>query len=173
MVYYSDLIGKPIIDKNNKKISVVRDFSFIDKSRYAVVSGIILVINKSRKIIPWKYISEIGDKPEDPFPLGIYLNEELEKIKKRLEKERHRSPGFPGRGRDSSAARPDPDVGAGRRPAGGSFSGNERKEGRFRRRWPRRPRWCCARAHRIKVRLGSQCRRQVRRRLEGYCQAGG
>jgi len=81
MVYYSDLLGKPIIDNKNKKIGVIKDFSFIDKSRYGIISGIVINIRGSKKIIPWKYVSEIGDKPEDPFPLGIYLNVEFGSIK--------------------------------------------------------------------------------------------
>ena len=81
MVYYSELIGKPIIDKKNKKIGVIKDFSFIDKSRYATISGIVFNIKGSKKTIPLKYVSEIGDKPDDPFPLGVYLNEELDKLK--------------------------------------------------------------------------------------------
>lgn len=81
MVYYSVLLGKPIIDRKNKKIGVIKDFSFIDKSRYAIISGIVINIKNSKRIIPWKYVSEIGDKPEDPFPLGIYLNVEFDELK--------------------------------------------------------------------------------------------
>lgn len=81
MVYYSQLISEPVIDKNNKKIGVVKDLCFTDKSRYAIISGIVLEINKSRKIIPWKYIFEIREKSQKSFPIGIYLNEELGKIK--------------------------------------------------------------------------------------------
>ena len=81
MVYYSQLIGKPIIDSSQKKVGIVRDFCFADGVRYASVTGIVCLINGIPKRIKWDYVSELGDKPEDPFPLGIYLNREIGKIK--------------------------------------------------------------------------------------------
>ncbi len=81
MLYYSKLVGKPIIDKDNKRIGYVKDLGFIDRERYALISGIVVEINKIKEMIPWKYILEIGDKPGDSYPLEIYLNEEIKKIK--------------------------------------------------------------------------------------------
>lgn len=81
MVYYSELLGKPILDKSNKKIGKVRDFCFVDRARYAIVSGIVFDLNGLKKMIPWENILEIGDKPEDPFPIGIYLNKEINSLK--------------------------------------------------------------------------------------------
>jgi len=81
MVYYSQLVGRPIIDKNNKKIGFVNDLDFIDKRGYAVISGIIVEINKKNCIIPWKYIFEIREERNRKLQIGIYLNEEIKKIK--------------------------------------------------------------------------------------------
>jgi len=81
MVYYSELLGKPILDKGNKKIGKVKDFCFADRARYAIVIGIIFDLNGLKKMIPWENILEIGDKSEDPFPIGVYLNKELNSLK--------------------------------------------------------------------------------------------
>jgi len=85
MVYYSELIGKPVIDVEGKKISVVKDFCFFDKARYANISCVVCIVNvdgeKKEKIIPWKFVEAVGDKPTDYFPLGIYLNKRLDEIK--------------------------------------------------------------------------------------------
>jgi CBS domain-containing protein/sporulation protein YlmC with PRC-barrel domain len=81
MVYFSEIIGKLIVDKNLKKIGTVRDFCFQDGVRYAVITSIIIGLNGERKAIPWKYVGEIGDKSEDAFKFTIYLNKPKENIK--------------------------------------------------------------------------------------------
>jgi len=81
MVYFSQLIGKPIIDEDGKIISKVLDFSFIDGKRYATISGIICNIDGNKKTIKWKYVKELGDLPSDRYPFSIYLNKQKNKIK--------------------------------------------------------------------------------------------
>ncbi|VVB77957.1 MgtE intracellular N domain protein [uncultured archaeon] len=81
MLYYSKLIGKPVIDKTNRRIGYVKDLAFTDKDRYAIISGVVIEVNGIKEMIPWKYILEIGDKPKDPSPIEIYLNEEFKKVK--------------------------------------------------------------------------------------------
>ena len=73
MVYYSELLGKPIVDKKKERIGKVKDFCFSDSTRYAVVSGIIFEFKGERKMIQWKYISEIGTAKD----LGVSI-EDLE-----------------------------------------------------------------------------------------------
>lgn len=75
MVYYSQLIGKPVIAKDFKVIGRVKDLSFIDGFKYAKISAIICKTKKGIKKIPWKYVIELGDKINDTrFKVGIYLN---------------------------------------------------------------------------------------------------
>ncbi len=74
MVYYSELLNKPILGSDRKRIGSVKDMCFIDRSRYGIIAGIILDVEGSRMMIPWKFVAEIGDKADDPFPVGIYLN---------------------------------------------------------------------------------------------------
>jgi CBS domain-containing protein/sporulation protein YlmC with PRC-barrel domain len=81
MVYFSELIGKPIIDKEGKKISRVIDFSFIDGKRYATISGVICNIDGIIKIIKWNNVKEIGNFSEKKSRFLIYLNKEKKKIK--------------------------------------------------------------------------------------------
>ncbi|MFH1248825.1 MAG: CBS domain-containing protein [archaeon] len=76
MVYYSQLIGKPVIDKNFRVIGRVRDLAFIDGYKSAKISAIICQTKKGVKKIPWHHVVEIGDKINDTrFKVGVYLNE--------------------------------------------------------------------------------------------------
>jgi magnesium transporter len=81
MVYYSQLIGKWIIDSNQNKIGKVKDFCIIDGVRYATIQGIVLYVEGELKVINWRYVSEIGEKSEDTFPFSVYLNRAGKKIK--------------------------------------------------------------------------------------------
>jgi len=75
MVYYSQLIGKPVIAKDFKVIGRLKDLTFIDGYKYAKISAIICKTKKGIKKIPWKYVIELGDKINDTrFKVGIYLN---------------------------------------------------------------------------------------------------
>lgn len=87
MVYYSELIGKRIIDKNHKKVGHVKDLCFIDGSRYAKISGIIIKYKGDLKKISWKNVLEIGDDPNAPYPFSIYLNQEFKHVRLRHIKE--------------------------------------------------------------------------------------
>lgn len=81
MVYYSELIGRPVFDKEKKKIGKVSDFSFFDGSRYASISSVVLLVNKTKKIIAWNYVQEIKEKQNYATPASIYLNREIQKIR--------------------------------------------------------------------------------------------
>lgn len=75
MVYYSQLIGKPVIAKDFKVIGKLKDLTFIDGYKYAKISAIICSTNKGIKKIPWSCVIELGDKINDTrFKVGIYLN---------------------------------------------------------------------------------------------------
>jgi len=81
MVYYSQLLGKPILDKNKNTLGKVKDFCFVDRAKYAVISGITLDVNGIRKMILWENVKEIVDRSGDVLPIGIYLNKCMEDLK--------------------------------------------------------------------------------------------
>ena len=77
MVYYSQLIGKPVIAKDFKVIGRLKDLTFIDGYKYARISAIICKTKTGIRKIPWKYVIELGDKINDTrFKVGVYLNVE-------------------------------------------------------------------------------------------------
>lgn len=82
MVYYSQLIGKPVIAKDFKVIGRLKDLTFVDGYKYARISAILCSTNKGIKKIPWNYVVELGDKINDTrFKVGIYLNSLESEIK--------------------------------------------------------------------------------------------
>ena len=81
MVYYSQILGKPIIDDVGNKVGIVKDLCIKDGVRYASVCGVVGNFNGNSKMIKWESIAELGNKPNDKFSLGIYLNKEFSKIK--------------------------------------------------------------------------------------------
>ncbi len=75
MVFYSELIGKPVIAKDFKVIGNLKDLAFIDGYKYARISAIICAAENGMKKIPWRHVVELGDKINDTrFKVGVYLN---------------------------------------------------------------------------------------------------
>jgi CBS domain-containing protein len=75
MVYFSQLIGKPVVAKDFRVIGKLMDLTFIDGYKYAKISAIVCSTKKGIKKIPWRYVIELGDKINDTrFKVGIYLN---------------------------------------------------------------------------------------------------
>lgn len=75
MVFYSELIGKPVIAKDFKVVGKLKDLSFVDGFKYAKISAIICATKNGVKKIPWRYVVELGDKINDTrFKVGVYLN---------------------------------------------------------------------------------------------------
>jgi CBS domain-containing protein len=82
MVYYSQLIGKPVIAKDFRVIGKVNGLAFIDGHKYAKISAIVCRTKKGIKKIPWRYVIELGDKINDTrFKVGIYLNATEDRVK--------------------------------------------------------------------------------------------
>lgn len=88
MVYYSQLIGKPVIARDFKVIGKVKDLAFVDGYKYAKISAIICKAKNGIQKIPWKYVIELGDKINDTrFKVGIYLNAAEDRLKCNNKKE--------------------------------------------------------------------------------------
>lgn len=88
MVYYSQIIGKPVIARDFKVIGKVKDLAFIDGHKYAKISAIVCRTKDGIKKIPWKYVIELGDKINDTrFKVGIYLDATEDRLKYNNKKE--------------------------------------------------------------------------------------
>ncbi len=75
MVYYSQLIGKPVIAKDFKVVGRLRDLSFVDGYKHARICSLVCATRRGIRQIPWRYVVELGDKVNDTrFRVGIYLS---------------------------------------------------------------------------------------------------
>lgn len=75
MVYFTKLIGRPVFDSKGNVIGKLIDLCFKDGVRYAEVSSIVVLIQKKRLCIPWRYVKEFRDRPgTHRLDVDIYLN---------------------------------------------------------------------------------------------------
>lgn len=82
MVYFTQLIGRPVFDFNGNIVGKLIDLCFKDGVKYATISSIILNNEKERLCIPWKYVYEFRDRPgTNKLDVDIYLIITKEEIK--------------------------------------------------------------------------------------------
>jgi magnesium transporter len=77
MVYYSDLIGKEVFDCNNTLLGRIKDFSFHDGKKYALITGIICSVDKKDVMVDWRYVRGLQDTvntTSDMCIFRLYLN---------------------------------------------------------------------------------------------------
>ena len=82
MVYFTQLIGRPVFDFNGNFIGKLVDLCFKDGVKYATISSIVISTKEGRLCIPWKYVYEFRDRPGTKhLDVDIYLIITKEEIK--------------------------------------------------------------------------------------------
>ena len=89
MVYFTHLLGKPVIDSRGRDIGVIKDLVFIDGDKYAEISYLdYLSKDNYRKKISWRFVKELKDEStKSKAAIGIYLNSPVEEINPLFERE--------------------------------------------------------------------------------------